>query len=119
MEIDDANELLMREALRRLGPEARLDPSLLQEKIAEVVKEQGETIFAQLSEEARQQLRREGLRINEQTAHMGRINKAIEYGRWLVSKYKVETLGELPAGEQLEFVRLWANATGGAKLHEN
>jgi hypothetical protein len=119
MEIDDASELVIREALRRLGPDALLDPVLLQEKIAEVVKQQGEKIFAQLSEEARQQLRREGLRINEQIARLGRINEAIEYGRSLVAKYKVETLGELPQEEQREFARLWANATGGAKSHEN
>jgi hypothetical protein len=119
MEIDDANEQIIREAFRRLGPHARLDPALLQEQIAEVVREQGETIFAKLSEVARQRLLREGLRINEQTARLGRIKKTIEYGRSLVAKYNVETLGELPQEEQLEFVRLWANATGGAKLHEN
>jgi hypothetical protein len=89
MEIDHASEMVIREALRRLGPKARLDPALLQEQIAEVVKEHGETIFAQLSESARQQLRREGLKINEQTARLGRINDAIEYGRSLVAKYKV------------------------------
>jgi hypothetical protein len=119
MTLTEANELVIREALRRLGPKARLDPALLQEQIAEVVKQQGEAIFAQLSEAARQQLRKEGLRINELTARIGRINEAIEYGRWLVSRYKVETLGELPQDEQLEFVRLWANATGGAKSREN
>jgi hypothetical protein len=119
MEIDEANELVIREALRRLGPRARSDPTLLQEQIAEVVKEQGETIFAKLSEAAREQLRRDGLRINEQTARLGRINEAIEYGRSLVATYKVETLGELPQEEQQEFARLWANATGGVKLHEN
>ena len=119
MEIDDANKLVIREALRRLGPKALLDPALLQEKIAEVVKEQGEVIFAQLSEEARQQLHREGLKINEQTTRLGRINGAIEYGRSLVAKYKVETLGELPQEEQLEFARLWANATSGGKSQEN
>ena len=119
MEIDEANEIVIREALRRLGPNARLDPALLQEQIAEVVKQQGETIFAQLSDAARERLRREGLMINEQTNRLGRINDAIEYGRSLVAKYKVETLGELPQEEQLEFARLWANATGGVKLHEN
>ena len=119
MEIDEANEIVICEALRRLGPKARLDPALLQEQIAEVVKQQGEAIFAQLSEAARQRLRREGLRINEQTARLGRINEAIEYGRSLVAKYKVETLGELPQEEQHEFARLWANAMGGVKLHEN
>jgi hypothetical protein len=119
MEIDDATKLVIREALRRLGPEARLDPALLQKQIAEVVREQGETIFAKLSEAARQRLRREGLRINEQTARLGRINEAIEYGRSLVAMYKVETLGELPQQEQLEFAHLWANATGGVKWHEN
>jgi hypothetical protein len=119
MEIDDANEQVIREALRQLGPDALLDPALLQEKIAEVVKQQGETLFAQLSEEARQQLRREGLRINEQTVRLRRIDEAIEYGRSLIARYKVETLGELPQEEQREFARLWANAMGGAKLHEN
>jgi hypothetical protein len=119
MEFDEANELIIREALRRLGPKAQFDPVLLQEQIAEVVKEKGESIFAQLSEAARQHLHNEGLRINEQTARLGRINKAIEYGRSLVAEYKVETLGELPQEEQLEVARLWANATGGVKLHEN
>jgi hypothetical protein len=119
MEINEANELIIREALRRLGPEARLDPDLLQEQIAEVVKQQGEVIFAQLSDEARQQLRREGLRINEKAARLGRINEAIDYGRSVVAKYKIETLGELPREEQLEFARLWVNATSGGKSHEN
>jgi hypothetical protein len=119
MELDEANELIIREALRRLGPRARLDPVLLQDQIAQVVKEQGETIFAQLSEEGRQQLHSEGLRINERTARLGRINKAIEYGRLLIARYMVETLGELPPEEQLEFARLWANATGGEKSQEN
>jgi hypothetical protein len=71
VEIVEANEIVIGEALRRIGPEARLDPALLQEQIAKVVREQGETIFAQLSEAARQQLRREGLRLNEQTAPWG------------------------------------------------
>src|SRR5260370_37566266 len=119
MEIDDANEIIIREALRRLGPEERLDPVLLQEQIAEVVRLQGESIFAQLSEAAGQQLHREGLRIKEQTARLGRINETIKYGRSLVAKYKVETLGQLPQEEQLEFARLWANATGGMKIHQN
>jgi hypothetical protein len=117
--MDEANEIIIREALRRLGPKARLEPALLQEQIAEVVKEQGETIFAQLSEESRQQLRSEGLRINEQTARLGRISEVIEYGRSLIAKYNVNILGELPPEEQLEFARMWANATGGGKLHEN
>lgn len=119
MEIHDATELIIREALRRLGPEAQLDPTLLQEQIAEVVKQQGEAIFARLSEAARQQLHREGLRINEQIARLARITEAIEYGRWLIARYKVETLGELPQEEQMEFARLWTNATGGVKLHQN
>lgn len=119
MEIDKANELVIREVLRRLGPKARLDPALLQEQIAKVVKQQGEVICSQLSEAARQQLRREGLRIHEQTARLARINEAIEYGRLLVAKYNVEILGELPQEEQLKFARLWANASGGVKLHEN
>jgi hypothetical protein len=119
MEIDEASEIVIREALRRLGPDARLDPDPLQEQIAEVVKQQGETIFTQLSEEGRQRLRREGFRIKEQTVRLGRINEAIEYGRSLVAKYKAETLGELPPEERMEFARLWANATGGVKMHEN
>ena len=119
MELDDANEMVIREALRRLGPDAQLDPAILQEQIAEVVKEQGETIFAQLNEAARQQLRRDGLRTSELIARLGRINEAIEYGRSLIAEYNVETLGELPQEEQLEFARLWANATGGAKVQEN
>ena len=119
MEIHDANELIIAEALRRLGPEARLDPARLQEQIAELVKQKCEAIFAQLSEMGREQLRREGLRIDEQTARLGRINEAIEYGRALVARYQVETLDELPPEEQLEFARLWANATGGTKLNEN
>jgi hypothetical protein len=119
VELDEANKLVIREALRRLGPEARLDPALLQEQIAEVVKQQGEAIFAQLSEAACQQLHREGLRINEQTARIGRINEAIEYGHSLIAEYGVETLGELPPEEQLEFARLWVNATGGLNFHEN
>jgi hypothetical protein len=28
-------------------------------------------------------------------------------------------LGELPQEVQLEFARLWANATSGVKMHEN
>jgi hypothetical protein len=48
MEIDDGSELVIREALRRLGPDARLDPALLQEQIAKVVRQQGEAIFVQL-----------------------------------------------------------------------
>ena len=119
MELDDANEMVIREALRRLGPDARLDPDLLQEQIAEVVKEQGETIFAQLNEAAREQLRRDGLRMTDQIRHLGRIEEAVEYGRSLIAKYRVQTLGELPQEEQREFARLWANATGGAKPNEN
>lgn len=87
--------------------------------MAEVFKEQGETIFAQLSDEARERLRREGLRIEEQAARLERISMAIEYGRWLIARYNAETLGELPPEERLEFARLWTNATGGAKPHEN
>ena len=119
MDIDEANEIIIREALLRLGPEAHLDLVTIQEKIAEVVKEQGEAIFAQLSNDAREQLRGEGSGIKEQAVRLGRINEAIEYGYSLVAKYNVKTLGELPPEEHLEFARLWANATGGAKLHEN
>jgi hypothetical protein len=119
MEIDEASEIVIRETLRRLGPKACLNPAMLQEQITEVVKEQGETIFAQLSEEARQQLHREGLQINEQAARLGRVSQAIEYGRSLIAKYKVETLGELPQEEQVEFARLWTDATSGGKSQEN
>jgi hypothetical protein len=31
----------------------------------------------------------------------------------------VESLAELPPEEQLQFARLWANATGGLNFHEN
>jgi hypothetical protein len=119
MDINDANEMVIREALRRLGPVERLEQAVLEEKIAEVVKQLGETIFAQLSADARRQLRREGLTINERMARIGRINEAIQYGLTVVAKYKVETLGELPQEEQHEFARLWANATGGVKSREN
>jgi hypothetical protein len=119
MEIDEANEVIIRMALRRLGPGARLDPVLLQEQIAEVVKQQGEAIFAQLSDQAREQLRREGLGLKDQAARLARLEEAIEYGRFLIAEYNAETLGELPQEEQLKFVRLWANATGAAKLNEN
>jgi hypothetical protein len=91
MEIDEAHELVIREALRQLGPEARFDPAILQEQIAEVVREQGETIFAQLSVEARQHLRGDGLQMSEQIAHLARINEPIEHGRSLIAKYKVES----------------------------
>jgi hypothetical protein len=43
----------------------------------------------------------------------------IGYGRSLVAQYEVEMLGELPREEQLEFARLWTNATSGMKTHEN
>jgi hypothetical protein len=119
MEIHEASQMVIREALQRLGPKARLDPASLQEQIARVVKERGETIFPQLSTEARDQLRNEGRRINEQAVRLGRINEAIEYGRSLIAKYNAVTLGDLPEEEQLEFARMWVNATGGAKLHEN
>jgi len=119
MEIDEAQELVIREALRRLGPKSQLDTAILQAQIAGVVREQGEAIFAELSEPARRRLRKEGLRINQQSAHLERINEAIEYGRSLIAKYKVETLGELRQEQQLEFGRLWAIATGGVKMHEN
>lgn len=119
MDINEANELIIREAFRRLGPKAQLDPARLREQIAEVVREQGETIFAQLSEEACEQLRNEGLEIIERNERLKRISKAIEYGRSLVAKYRVETLGGLPQDEQMEFARLWMAATGGAKADEN
>ena len=98
---------------------AHLDSAILREQIAEVVRQQVETIFAQLSEAARERLRREGLKINVQIARLGRIEEAIEYGHSLMDKYKVETLGELPPEEQLEFARLWANATSGGNSREN
>lgn len=119
MEIDDANGLVIREALRRLGPNTPLDTNLLQETITEVVNEQGEVIFSQFSESAREHLRREGLKINEQTEHLERITQAIGYGRSLIAKCSVESLGELPQEEQLEFARPWVAATGGVKSLEN
>ena len=119
MEIDEANEIVIRDALRRIGPKAQFDPDLLQEQIGEVVRQQGATIFAQLSEEARQRLRKEGLKISEQAARLGRINEDIVYGRSLIARYKVETLGELSQEEQLEFARLWTDATSGGKSREN
>jgi hypothetical protein len=119
MEFDKEAEIVIREVLRRLGPKARLDPALLREQIAKMVKEQGEMIFAQLSDDARQRLLREGLKTKERTAHLGRINEAIEYGCSLVAGYKVERLGELPHQEQQEFARRLVNASGGVKMHEN
>jgi len=119
MNIRDATEMVIREALQRLGPEERLDPSLLQRQIAEVIKQKGETIFAQLNETDRQQLRHEGLRINEDSARLARINETIEYGRSLIAKYNVKTFGELPKEEQIEFARMWVSAAGGAKLQDN
>jgi hypothetical protein len=119
IELDEANEIIIREAFRRLGPEARHNTMRLQEQIEEVAKEQAETIYAQLSEAAREQLRMTGLRINEQIARLARINEAIAYGRFLIAKFKVKTLGELPEEEQREFARLWMAATGGCKPQEN
>jgi hypothetical protein len=55
IELDEANEIIIREALRRLGPKARLDTVRLQEQIEKVAQEQAETIYAQLSEAARDQ----------------------------------------------------------------
>jgi len=45
MNIRDATEMVIREALQRLGPEERLVPALLQKQIAEVIKQKGEAIF--------------------------------------------------------------------------
>jgi hypothetical protein len=115
----EANKLLINEALRRLWPNPCLDRTLLQEQIAAVVKEQGETIFAQLSDEAREQLRREGYRMREEGARLTRINEAVEYGRSNVARYSAETLGDLPLEEQSEFARLWVSAVGGARPQEN
>jgi hypothetical protein len=119
IELDDANEIIIREAFRRLGPNARHNTVRLQEQIEEVAKEQAETIYAHLSDAAREQLRRSGLRISEQIARLARINEAIDYGHFLIAKFKVKTLGELPQEEQREFARLWMAATGGAKPKEN
>jgi hypothetical protein len=119
IELDEANEIIIREAFRRLGPEERLDTVRLQEQIEEVAEEQAETIYSQLSDAAREQLRITGLRISEQIARLTRINEAIDYGRFLIAKYKVETLGKLPEEEQRTFARLWMAATGGSKLREN
>jgi len=44
MEIDEANELIFRAALKRLGPDTRFDPVLLQEQITAVIKQDGETL---------------------------------------------------------------------------
>jgi len=49
MEIDEAVEMVTREALRRMGPKARLDTALLQEQIEEVAWEQGEAILARIA----------------------------------------------------------------------
>jgi hypothetical protein len=119
IEIDEANEIIIREAFRRLGPKARLDTVRLQDQIEKVAKEEAETIYAQLSETAREQLRITGLRISERIARLARINEAIAYGRFLIAKFKVKTLGELPEEEQREFARLWMAATGGGKPQEN
>ena len=73
----------------------------------------------QLSDDAREQLRNEGLRINDRIKRLERLIDAIEYGRSQVAKYRIETRGELPEEDQLEFARLWANATGGGKSKEN
>ena len=48
MEIEDASDLIFREALKRLDPGRKLDTEALHQKMAEVLQEQGETIFAQL-----------------------------------------------------------------------
>jgi hypothetical protein len=119
IELDQANEIIIREAFRRLGPKARLNMVRLQEQIDEIAKEQAETIYAQLSEAARDQLRITGPRISERIARLARINEAIEYGHFLIAKFTVKTLGELPEEEQRTFARLWMAATGGAKLREN
>jgi hypothetical protein len=119
IELDQANEIIIREAFRRLGPNARLDSERLQKQIEEIAKEQAETIYAQLSEAAREQLRITGLRISERIARLARINEAIDYGRFLIAKFKVKTIGELPEEEQCTFARLWMAATGGTKLREN
>jgi len=119
MEIDEAAELIIPGALQRLDPNVRLDPTLLQERIAEVVEKQGEAIFAQLTDEACEQLRREGHRMREEGTRLTRIIEAIEYRRSLIARYGAETLDDLPQEEQLEFARLWVNAVGGVKPQEN
>ena len=119
MEIDEANERIFRAALKRLGPEARLDPLKLQEQIASVILENGETIFAELSADARERLRREGFKLKEQAVKLERIKRAIAYGCFLIAKFSAETVGDLPQEEQLKFASLWAKATGGAKSYEN
>jgi hypothetical protein len=82
IELHEANEIIVREAFRRLGAKACLDTVRLREQIDEVAKEQAETIYAQLSDAAREQLRRKGLRISEQIARLARINEAIDYGHF-------------------------------------
>jgi hypothetical protein len=119
MELDEANKWVIREAIRRLGSQARLDPVKLREQLADVVREHGKEIFAKLSEQGRVRLLKEGRTLQAQAARLRRIDEAIQYGRWLIDRYQVETLGELPEGEQLEFARLWANAIGGARPYEN
>jgi hypothetical protein len=119
MEIDEATEIIFRAALKRLGPEARLDPLKLQEQIAEVIHENGEAIFAQLSAGAREHLRTKGFKLNEHAVKRERIRRAIAYGCFLIAKFSAETVGELPEEEQSKFALLWANAPGAARPHEN
>jgi hypothetical protein len=119
VELDEANKWVIREAIRRLGSQARLDPVELRKQLANAVREHGEESFAKLSEQGRVRLLKEGRTLQAQEARLRRIDEAIQYGRWLIDRYQVETLGELPQGEQLEFTRLWANAIGGARPYEN
>ena len=119
MNLDEANEWVIRAAIRRLGPEARLDPAKLQEQLGEIVRQHGEEIFGKLSEEARGELRRQGRSLKAQEVRLRRIDEAIAYGCWLIARYGAETLGELPLHEQAEFSRLWSLAAGAAKADEN
>lgn len=119
MDIDEATDIIVRAALQRLIPEDRLDPMKIREQITEVLREQGETIFAQLSNEARDQLRRDGRMIDQQLVRLSRIDELIDYGRSLIAKYKAQTLDELPYEEQAKFARLWESATSGAKVNDN
>ena len=119
MEIDEANATILLEALRRMGSKPQFNLALIRERIAEVVEQQGEAIFAQLSEAARGHLRRVGLPSNAEIDRLERVNEAVEYGRFLIVTYKVETVGELPEEEQHEFTRLWIAARGGANSQEN
>lgn len=93
LDLQDADEIIIREVFRRLGPKAHHDTVRFQEHVEEVANEQAETIYAQLSDAAHEQLRMTGLRISEQIARLERINEVIAYGRFLIATFKAKTLG--------------------------